>query len=419
VAGLALAQLLTYVAIRYERGMALRELMMIGVERDIASSVAILDRLPAAEREQWLGRLERRNYRFLLSAEIGDAHPPSDALQPFTRAIVNALRPFDVDRIAGFQGPHEGVRVQVRLSDASTVLVDATPVGMPVSSWVLWVLLAQFAVLATCAWHMVRLVARPLAELAAAADGLGPDLKGPTLIERGPTEVIRAVRAFNAMQKRIAGYMADRVEILAAISHDLQTPITRLRLRTELMDSPEDQRRFRQDLDSMQALVKEGVTYARTLHGTAEPALQVDVDALLESLVADYSDAGERVLLEGGVGEAFVTRPHALRRILANLIDNGLKFAIDVRLHAGRTGGDVVLSVLDRGPGILPEHLEAVLKPFYRIESSRNRETGGSGLGLAIAHQLAAAMGADMNLYNRSGGGLEVRLLLRASALST
>jgi len=119
-----------------------------------------------------------------------------------------------------------GVRIQVRLSDASTILVDARPVGMPVSSWVVWLLLAQLVALAICAWHIVRVVTRPLAQLANAADGLGPDLKGPALDEGGPTEVARAVRAFNAMQKRIAGYMADRVEILAAISHDLQTPIT-------------------------------------------------------------------------------------------------------------------------------------------------------------------------------------------------
>jgi signal transduction histidine kinase len=288
---------------------------------------------------------------------------------------------------------------------------------MPVSNWVIWALLAQLVVLATCAWHMVRVVTRPLADLAAAADGLGPDLKGPKLVEGGPTEVAHAVRAFNAMQERIAGYMAERVEILAAISHDLQTPITRLRLRTEMMDRADDQRRFRQDLDAMQVLVTEGVTYARTLHGTLEPALRVDADALLESLVADYSDAGEQVLLEGGIAEAIVTRPHALRRILVNLMDNGLKFGTDVRLRVERDGAHVVLAVVDRGPGIPPEHLDSVLKPFYRVESSRNRQTGGTGLGLAIAHQLAAAIGADLTLENRTGGGLEARLVLKDTTL--
>lgn len=412
VAGLAIAQLLTYVAIRYERGMALRELMMLGIERDIASSVAIVDRLPAAERAQWLDRLERRNYRFLLGGEVAGEEPVSEDLRRFGAAVAGALRPYHVVKVTASDGPHEGVRVQVRLSDGSTLLVDARPVGMPVSNWVIWVLLAQLAVLATCAWHIVRLVTRPLAELAAAADALGPDLKGPELDEAGPTEVTRAVRAFNAMQKRIAGYMAERVEILAAISHDLQTPITRLRLRTEMMEQGEDQHRFRRDLEAMQALVKEGVTYARTLHGTLEPALRVDAAAFLASVVADYADAGEQVLLEGELDAAIVTRPHALRRILVNLIDNGLKFGTDVRLRAERAGEDVVLSVLDRGPGIPPGQLDAVLKPFYRVESSRNRGTGGTGLGLAIAHQLATAIGAQLALENRAGGGLQARLLL-------
>lgn len=413
VAALAIAQLLTFAAIRFERGMALRELMMLGIERDIASSIAILDRLPAAERAGWLDRLERRNYRFVLSQELRDSAPPPDDLRAFTDAIVGALRPFAVERVA--QGPRGGVRVQVRLDDASPVIVEARPVGMPVSDWVPWVLLAQLAVLTACAWFMVRVVTRPLAQLAAAADGLGPDLKGPLLPEGGPTEVARAIRAFNAMQERIAGYMAERVEILAAISHDLQTPITRLRLRTEMLESPDDQQRFRRDLDAMQALVREGVTYARTLHGTLEPALRVDLDALLASIVADYTDAGQRVLLEGAIGDAVVTRPNALRRILVNVIDNALKFGTDVRVRAARDAEAFVLSVVDRGPGIPPGQLQAALQPFYRVESSRNRETGGTGLGLAIAHQLASAIGAQLVLENRSGGGLEVRLRFAAS----
>src|SRR6202008_3995244 len=127
-----------------------------------------------------------------------------------------------------------------------------------------------------------------LAKLAAAADGLGPDLRGETLAEAGPAEVAHAARAFNAMQRRIAGYMKERVEILAAISHDLQTPLTRMRLRTDLMDDEAVRAKFRQDLDVRHALVREGLAYARTLHGAAEPPRRVDADALFESLVADY-----------------------------------------------------------------------------------------------------------------------------------
>jgi signal transduction histidine kinase len=413
VVGLTVAQLLTFAAIRYERGIAMRELMMRGIELDIASSVAIFDRLPAAERDGWLARLERRNYRFALGGSVAAGIDPDSAMsRQFASAIVDALRPFDVVKVVQVPEPREGLQIQVRLSDGSALIIHARRVDMPVSSWVMWALLLQGVVLAVCAWYAVRLVTRPLAELAAAADELGPDLKAQTLAEDGPTEVAHAARAFNAMQRRIAGYMAERVEILAAISHDLQTPITRLRLRTDLMDNEDDRRKFRQDLDAMNELVREGVTYARTLHGATEPPCRIDADALFESMVADYEDAGQQVLLEGRIGAPIVTRPNALRRILTNLVDNALKFGTDVRIRVQADAGRLVVAVLDNGPGIPPDQLEAVLQPFYRVENSRNRSTGGTGLGLAIAHQLSMAMGAELKLQNRAEGGLEARLAM-------
>jgi len=412
VLGLAIAQGLTFVLIRYERGMALRELMMLGIERDIASSIAIIDRLPAAERDGWLARLERRNYRFSLGGTADGPAPAAPMLRQFATAIVDAMKPFETVRVAEVQQPVGGLQIQVRLSDASMVIVHARRVDMPVSGWVSWVLAAQLAVLALCAWIAVRLLTRPLAALAAAADQLGPDLKGHTLPEQGPSEVAHAARAFNAMQQRIAGYAAERVEILAAISHDLQTPITRMRLRTDLMDDGPDRDKMRQDLDAMNLLVREGVTYARTLHGATEPPCRIDADALFESLVADYEDAGERVQLEGRAGTPIVSRPNALRRILMNLIDNALSFGSEVGLQVRAAPGQLTLAVIDNGPGIPDDQLEAVLKPFYRLEGSRNRSTGGTGLGLAIAHQLAIAMGAQLSLHNRSTGGLEARLVL-------
>lgn len=415
VVGLAVAQLLTFAAIRYERNMALRELMMIGIERDIASSVAILDRLPAAERAGWIDRLERRNYRFVLGGGAEGTEPGSPASRQFAAAIVEAMRPFEIVKVGEVAWPPEGLQIQVRLGDGSSVVVHARRVGMPVSGWVMWLLVVQLLVLAVCAWYAVRLVTRPLAQLSAAADDLGPDLKGQALAEDGPSEVAHAARAFNAMQQRIAGYMAERVEILAAISHDLQTPITRMRLRADLMDNEHDREKFRQDLDAMNSLVREGVTYARTLHGATEPPLRIDADALLESMVADYEDVGQQVRLEGKAGAPIVSRPNALRRILMNLIDNALKFGTDVRVQVHAEGGKLVVAVLDNGPGIPPDELEAVLKPFYRVESSRNRSTGGTGLGLAIAHQLAMAMGAELTLNNRAEGGLEARLTLGAA----
>ncbi|MBS0451422.1 MAG: HAMP domain-containing protein [Proteobacteria bacterium] len=416
IVGLAIAQALTFAAIRNERDAAMRELMMSGIEQDIASSIAILDRLPAAERASWLQRLERRNYRFELGGSASGPAPATASARQFGAAIGQALRPFEVERIAQGDSGRDALRLQVRLSDGASIVVDARRVGMPLAEWVIWLLVAQLLVLAVCGWLAARLVTRPLARLASAADELGPDLKARHVDEEGPSEVAQAARAFNAMQGRISDYLAERVQILAAISHDLQTPITRMRLRTEFMDNEQEQFKFRQDLDAMNALVREGVTYARTLQGTREPPCRIDADALFESMVADYGDAGQDVVLQGRIGEPIVTRPNALRRILSNLIDNALKFGSEVHLQVHFADDQLTLAVTDNGPGIPPEHLAQVMKPFYRVEGSRNRSTGGTGLGLAIAQQLANAMGAQLNLRNRSEGGLEVRLTMGTRA---
>jgi len=166
VVGLTIAQLLTFAGIRFERGMAMRELMMRGIELDIASSVAVLDRLPAAERDSWLARLERRNYRFALGGSVAaGVEPDSERSQQFAAAIVEALRPFDIVKVVQVTEPHEGLQIQVRLSDGSALIIHARRVDMPVSGWVVWALMLQLVVLAICAWYMVRLVTRPLAPL--------------------------------------------------------------------------------------------------------------------------------------------------------------------------------------------------------------------------------------------------------------
>jgi signal transduction histidine kinase len=251
-----------------------------------------------------------------------------------------------------------------------------------------------------------------LARLADAADAIGPAAGGTALAETGPREVARAATAFNAMQGRIQAHLAERTQILAAISHDLQTPLTRLRLRSELIDDTVLRDKLLADLDAMQALVREGIAYARSAHSGSEAARSVDLHALLDSLVCDYTDAGQPVTLEGAEGLMLETRPQALRRLITNLVDNALKFAGNAQLTAGRGEHGIFIAVRDDGPGIAPEELQAVMQPFYRVENSRSRETGGTGLGLAIAQQLAQALGGRLALRNREEGGLEARLTL-------
>ncbi|QYD73642.1 HAMP domain-containing histidine kinase [Paraburkholderia edwinii] len=413
-AGLVVAQLLAFWATVSERNDAQTSLMLDNFQREVATAVALLDRVPAAERPEWVPRLARRNYSFLLGEGVGGTPPNAKLSEEVSAAIERSIGQRFTIAVNEVPDTKEHLQAHLRLSDGSPLTIDIRPVGwMPLSYWLLVVLAVELVVIAVCAWFALSLATRPLNQLASAADTLGPDMTATRLPEDGPAEVARAAKAFNAMQERIRQYMKERIQILAAISHDLQTPITRMRIRTDLLDDEADRIKFQQDLAEMEVLVREGVAYGRTLHGAAEVPRRIDPDALLESLVSDYEDAGAKVTLSGSIGVPIVTRPVALRRILANLLDNAVKFsgAGELKTYVSNDR-QISISVLDRGPGIAQDQLEAVFQPFYRGDASGHQRTGGSGLGLAIAKQLALAMNATLELKNRAGGGLEARLVL-------
>ncbi|HKU98084.1 MAG TPA: HAMP domain-containing sensor histidine kinase [Vineibacter sp.] len=413
--GLAVAHGLTFWLVMQERGQTSWLMMMSYLAKDIATSVAILDRLPADERAAWLDRLERRNYSYAIGAKP-DGAPADDATaQQVVQAVATALGPgYTVSATQATDGASL-LRLHLALTDHTPLTITLSAPAMAISAWVFAVLALQLALLAAATWFAVRLATRPLAQLARASDRLGPALQGPLLPEDGPREVARAATAFNAMQRRIAGHLGERMRILAAVSHDLQTPITRMRLRAELLDSTELRDKLNADLDVMQTLVREGIAYARSAHGEAERPCRVDLDALLDSLACDYRDAGQTIRVRGRIDHPVLTRPQAVRRIVVNLLDNALKFARDVEIHIEQTPRDIIaVTVCDRGPGIDPAELAAVLQPFYRLDRSRNRDTGGTGLGLAIASELALLLGGRLTLANRDGGGLAARFTLPA-----
>lgn len=418
VAGLLAAQTLSFWLTMTERNEATMHVMVGYIGQEVTSSVALLDRLTPAEREEWLPKLGRRSYRFELGPGTSGMPPDAKLSQEIGASIAKDIGSKYKVTANAVPGEGEHLEVHLTLSDGTPLTIDMHPMhGIPLSPWLPLVLVAQLALLAGCAWLAVRLATRPLERLARAADTLGPDLTPAALPEDGPEEVARASKAFNSMQARIGIYMRERLQILAAISHDLQTPITRMRLRADMLEDETERARLQKDLKEMELLVREGVAYARTLHGADEKPVRVNPDALIESIVNDYADAGDHVTLEGRVGVAVTTRPQALRRILGNLVDNALKYSggeevnVEVSVDDARTQRWSIV-VLDRGPGIPQELLDAVFQPFYRVENSRNRETGGTGLGLAIAKQLAQSMNATLTLRNREGGGLEARLTL-------
>lgn len=413
--GLAVAHLFSFGLVLYERMQTSRAMMIAYVAQDVATSVAVLERMPAGERADWINRLNRPNYRYTLGETPGTATADNAFAQSLATALSNTLGSRYTPLIAPQAGATDPLhlRVGLKLSDGMPLAVDLLPPAMAISPWVPTILIAQLGVLAAFTWLAVRIATRPLSQLAQAADSLGPDLRAELLPENGPTEVARASTAFNAMRQRIAGHLAERIQMLAAISHDLQTPLTRMQLRIDLLDNNQLATKLRDDLDMMQTLVKEGIAYARSAQETTEPAQATDLHALLDSLVCDYVDAGRPVRLLGQFTQPITTRPMVLRRIVTNLADNALNFAGDVEIAAeAETPHRVAISVRDRGPGIPAEELTRVLQPFYRLEGSRNRETGGAGLGLAIAHQLARALSGTLTLSNRQDGGLEARLSL-------
>ncbi|MGF6773611.1 signal transduction histidine kinase [Paraburkholderia sp. GAS199] len=415
---LALVQSLSVWLTRTERDQTMTNVMMGYIESEVTSSVALLDHLPPAERAAWLPRLARRTYTFILGPGVTGAPPDVELSARVAQSIADGIGKRYALTVNAVPGDPDRLQVHLQLSDGTPLTIDYHPVpSAPLSPWLSWVLVLQLVVLVACCWLAVRLATRPLSQLARAADTLGPDLQAERLPEDGPDEVARAARAFNAMQDRIKSYMTERLQILASISHDLQTPITRMRLRLDVLDDSAQGAKLQQDLHEMETMVKEGVTYARTLHGASEAPLRIDPDALVESLVFDYVDAGKDVSLSGRIGAQIVTRPQALRRIVGNLVDNALKFGGSAEIAiAASEAGQITLSVLDRGPGIPAGSLDAVFEPFVRLEESRNRGTGGTGLGLAIARQLALAIDATLSLHNRPDGGLEARLVLKRAA---
>ena len=402
-----------------ERERAGQEALFEGVAREIAAAAAVLDRLDAAERERWLDELGRRRLRLALHAPpahlqaVGEEHPLRQALRHAMPERNSTL----YDHAHNGMG-HPMLVVASTLADGSPLLVrlpGLPPAAMPSppsTGRVLAALAALLGGVLLLTWIAVRVATRPLSRMAAAAHALGEDPERMPLQSGGPTEVAEAVAAFNQMQDRIRAHVAERTRILAAVTHDLQTPITRLRLRAELVDDEALRERIQSDLDAMQTLVREGLAYARSLNDK-EPTRPLDIDALAAALCDDAAELGGSVSLQGQAGVPCSAQAGALRRALWNLIENGIKFGQRVELQLEAHADSIELRIRDHGPGLPEGELEKVFEPFYRLEPSRNRETGGTGLGLAIVRNLLRAQQGEVRLRNHPRGGLEAIVSLQ------
>ena len=252
---------------------------------------------------------------------------------------------------------------------------------------------------------VVRWITQPLRRLAEAAETFGTAASPVPMPEDGPREVRDAARTFNAMQARIYRLVADRTQALAAVSHDLRSPIQRLRLRAGFLDDAEAQRAIDTDLDEMEAMVEATLAYLRG-ETEGEERRPADLAAILRTLCDDAADRGDAVAYDGPGNVPLPLRPVAIKRAFANLIDNAVKYGGSACVRLTEEPQTVTVRVEDEGPGIPEEALETVFEPFQRLEESRNRSTGGTGLGLTIARRVVEGHGGTLTLVNRPEGGL-------------
>lgn len=447
VAGMLAAQALTGTIWWESRRSQLLEVPLRLLGARAADSLLLLSSLPPEARAAAVGTLSTQGYqlalldgaqaRHLMDRQQTDAADAADVMAGELLADVLARRvgavvPFHLlalelhggaETLLTAHEPEAHVRMLLGLGNGQWLQVQAVEgeAGYPVrpywalADYVLRIYLLRIIVVVVVALLAVRLAMRPLARMASAADALGKDLKSPPLPLDGPREVRQAAQAFNAMQQRIADGVAERTRFFAAVSHDLRTPITRLRLRSEMLEPEALRDKFRRDLQEMEAMVTATLDMLTGADARGEHQA-LDINALVQGVAQDLGEAhGVHIPITGRALGPLDCYPHSLRRCLQNLLENALRYGRDAELRISDSDDLLRIDVLDRGPGIAQEQLAQVLEPFYRMEASRNAGSGGFGLGLSIADAVAKAHGGRIVLANREGGGLKAVLHLPRS----
>ncbi len=451
LAGLVAAQLLSASILLRDRGQTLYQTIRGDLVERTAGIVRLLDALQPQERRRLLPLFNTPETRIRLAPRASDV-PASDTEEGSTAiAIEKGLKELlsssgeirvtlegelneavDPPPMSGMHRRHmmgrgrmggpwsylhgvnaqaRGFFIQVQLSDASWVQFDRRipedlfdqPTRLLLTLAILLVSVVLMSLLA------VHWVVRPLRTLRLAAEELGRDIHRSPLPEAGPLEVEETARAFNTMQQRIQSFVDDKARILAAVSHDLKTPLTRLRLRTDLLDDEELREKLQVDLDDMESMVGATLDFMRGAE-SREQTQRLDLMALLETVREDALEAAWQVSLSGRIDQPIQARPTALKRCVANLVENAVRYGGSAEISVAGDNDNLYITVRDQGPGIPAELLDRVFDPFFRIESSRAKHTGGTGLGLGIARNIARGHGGDLTLQNADGGGLIAQL---------
>jgi signal transduction histidine kinase len=291
--------------------------------------------------------------------------------------------------------------------------LEAAPRRGLIDPWaqrVLLVLAAAALAVTPLAWWFARRIAAPITAFARAAERLGRDPDAPPLTVRGSTEVTAAAAAFNLMQERLKRYVSNRTTMIAAIAHDLRTPLTRLRFRIEA--APDELKpKLAADLDEMEAMISATLAFVQDATRPGERT-KLEVSSLVETVMDEAAETGADAAVEHAERAVVDGDPIALKRLVTNLVDNALKFGSSARGRVFAEAGMAVVEVDDDGPGVPEGEIERAFEPFQRLEGSRSRETGGAGLGLAVVRAIARGHGGEVTLQNRAEGGLRARVTL-------
>jgi len=259
-------------------------------------------------------------------------------------------------------------------------------------------------------WIGARMLAAPFRSLASGAAELSKNIEAPPIKETGPIEARQAAKVFNTMQASLRRQMSERNRFLAAVSHDLRTPLTRMKLRLRCAEDAELSERLRNDIDEMTQLLEATLSFLRN-EEVVEGFSPVDINALVDAIAEDAAEHGQRVTISGEV-PPISAQPLGLKRCLTNLVANAIRYGEDAHIRLTDTPSRVCIEIVDHGLGIPEWQLERVLEPFYRVESSRNKNTGGTGLGLAIANDVVKRHSGELVLRNGAEGGLVAQVTL-------
>jgi signal transduction histidine kinase len=440
LAGLAVSHMVGAWLYTSDREEAVRAIGGLALAQRVANVTQLVATAPAEWRERIVASSSDPSFRVSLSSQppafaagmddpasqaIGDflaGRLPEEAARQIRVAVAEAAGPpfamahghsTRMGPMMHAAGAWRGLEVAVQLAGGQWLsFASLLPETGPAVSrqFILSMAVMALIILAVSIWA-VRRVTAPLGEIAQAAERLGKDIAAKPLAEIGTVEMRQAASAFNGMQARLRRFVEDRTRMLAAISHDLRTPLTSLRLRAEDVENAGERERMLAAIDEMTVMVEATLAFARD-EAAAAPRRKIDLTALVASIVDDMASDGRAVAMAAAPSVICECEPGALKRAVSNLIDNAVKYGKSAHVSMQASPGAVEITVDDEGPGIPEAELTRVFQPFYRLEESRSRDTGGIGLGLAIALSVVQAHGGEIALANRAEGGLRATVSL-------